>query len=111
MAEGVVTLKERHRRKIERMAQAVAAIDAALVAYARQNGGRFIRYGSTATGRMGHHSDVDIIADFALEQAGRATTYAEEVCSSHGMPADARSIVFASPRLLDRALDEGVVLS
>ena len=111
MAGEIVTLKERHRRKMERMAQALVDIDAALTAYAREHGGRFIRYGSTATGRMRSHSDVDIIADFELEQAGRATTHAEKVCSDFGMPADARSIAYASPLLLDRALAEGVVLS
>ncbi|MGI3899710.1 MAG: hypothetical protein ACRYGP_22030 [Janthinobacterium lividum] len=111
MADGIVTLKERHRRKLERMAKAIVEIDAALTAYAREHGGRFIRYGSTAKGQMRSHSDVDIIADFAIEEAGRASTHAEEVCSAHGMPADARSVAYASPRLLDRALAEGVVLS
>ena len=111
MAEGIVTLKERHRRKMERMERALAEIDAALGAYAREHGGRFIRYGSTAKGHMRAHSDVDIIADFADEEAGRATTHAEEICSVHGMPADARSIAYASPKLLDRALAEGVILS
>ena len=111
MADGIVTLKERHRRRMERMERAVVAIDAALTAYAREHGGRFIRFGSTAKGRMRAESDVDIIADFGSDEAGCATTYAEEVCSAHGMPADARSIAYASPRLLDRALAEGVVLS
>ncbi len=111
MADGIVTLKERHRRKMERMEAAIVEIDAALTAYAREHGGRFIRYGSTAKGRMRAHSDVDIIADFAVDGVGCATTHAEEVCAAHGMPADARSIAYASSRLLDRALAEGVVLS
>ena len=111
MADGIVTLKERHRRKMERMEAAMVAIDAALLAYARERGGRFIRYGSTAKGRTRAHSDVDIIADFAFEEAGCATTFAEEACSARGMPADARSIAYASPTLLHRALAEGVVLS
>ena len=111
VADAIVTLKERHRRKMERMARAIVEIDAALATYAREHGGRFIRFGSTAKGRMRAQSDVDIIADFASEESGCATTYAEEVCSAHGMPADARSVDYASPRLLDRALAEGVVLS
>ena len=111
MADGIVTLKERHRRRMERMAAAIVAIDAALTAYAREHGGRFIRYGSTAKGQMHAQSDVDILADFVPEGAGCATTFAEEICSAHGMPADARSILYASPRLLERALAEGIVLS
>ena len=43
MANGILTLKERHEIRMERMAQAIVAIDAALTAYARQHGGRFIR--------------------------------------------------------------------
>ena len=111
MAEGIVTLKERHRRRMERMERAVADIDAALLAYARRHGGRFIRFGSTAKGRMRMHSDVDLIADFDEGEAGCATTYAERICERHGMPPDARSVAYASARLLERALREGVILS
>ena len=71
--------------------------------------------GSSATDRPRKgaraRSDVDIVADFAFEEAACATTFAEEVCSGHGMPADARSIANAPPTLLHRALAEGVVLS
>lgn len=111
MADGIVTLKERHRRRMERMEAAIVAIDAALTAYGREHGGRFIRYGSTAKGRMHAQSDVDIIADFPIEDAGPATTFAEDICAAHEMPADARSITYASQKLVDRALAEGIVLS
>ena len=45
MTEAVITLKERHARKMARMTEALVEIDAALLAYARRHGGRFIRYG------------------------------------------------------------------
>ncbi len=111
MANVVVTLKERHRREMERMARAIAEIDQVLAAYARQHGGRFIRYGSTAKGRMMLHSDVDIIADFEGDAAREAASYAEELCCSHDMIPDVRPSYYASNGLTVRALEEGVILS
>ena len=94
-----------------RMNAALVDIDALLLAYARQHGGRFIRYGSTATGRMGQHSDVDIIADFADELAGLAAPFAEDICFEKQMLPDVRGVTYASTPLLARALAEGTVLS
>ena len=111
MTDTVITLKERHARKMDRMNQALVEIDALLVNYARRHAGRFIRYGSTATGRMRRHSDVDIIADFVEELAGPAASYAEDICFEKEMLPDVRAITYASPQLLARALEEGTVLS
>ena len=111
MRDAVITLKERHARKMARMPEALVEIDAALLAYARRHGGRFIRYGSTATGHMRQHSDIDIIADFADELAGEAASYAEDVCFEKQMVPDVREVRYASPRLLTVALEEGTVLS
>ena len=111
MTDTVITLKERHARKLARMNEALVEIDALLLAYARQHGGRFIRYGSTATGRMRQHSDVDIIADFTDDLAGPAASYAEDVCFEKQMLPDVRAVTYASPALLERALSEGTVLS
>ncbi len=109
---GVVTLAERHRREMERMEQAIVEIDARLIAYARKHGGRFIRYGSTAQGRMRRHSDVDIIADFsANEVCSAAASYAEELCFSNRMTPDVRPSYFVSPAFLAAAEETGVVLA
>ena len=107
----VVTLAERHRRTMERMGRAVEAIDAELAAYARRHGGRFIRYGSTATGRMRRHSDVDIIADFEGEAGCEAASFAEDICFAHSMKPDVRPSIYVSKPFMARALAEGVVLS
>ena len=111
MTDTVITLKERHARKMARMDQALVEIDALLQAYARQHGGRFIRYGSTATGRMRQHSDVDIIADFDDERVESAASYAEDICFDRQMLPDVRAVTYASPQLLARAVEEGTVLS
>ena len=111
MTDTVITLKERHARKMARMKQALVEIDASLLAYARQHGGRFIRYGSSATGRIRQHSDVDIIADFPDEVAGLAASYAEDICFERQMRPDVRAVRYATPPLLERALEEGIVIS
>lgn len=82
---GVVPLAERHRRKLASMRRAIREIDALLTDYARQHGGRFIGFGSTATGRMKSNNDVDIIADFAGELAGPTASYAEEIYAERSL--------------------------
>lgn len=112
MANGVLTLKERHEIRMDRMAQAIVAIDAALTAYARDNGGgRFIRYGSTANGRMARHSDVDIISDFLPhEAASDAASYAERLCHAHEMIPDVRPGTYVSAAFTAAAERDGIVL-
>lgn len=111
MAGDVVTLKERHRRKMERMAQAIVEIDAALTAYARRHGGRFVRFGSTAEGRMRDHSDVDIIADFPGESSLAAAEFAQETCHDDGMKGDAHAGAYLSAGFKTEAERRGRVLA
>ncbi len=111
MADGIVTLKERHRRKMERMAAAIVEIDAALTVYAREHGGRFIRYGSTAKGRMRQHSDVDIIADFPDEASLEAASFAEDLCYRNHMTPDVSASAYVSDRFKAGVMAEAVVLS
>lgn len=111
MTDGIVTLKERHRRKMERMAQAIVAIDAALTAYARQNGGRFIRFGSTAEGRMRDHSDIDIIADFAGEASLAAAGFAEDLCHQNGIVPDVQAGAYLSPVFKAESMLRGIVIA
>ena len=111
MADGILTLKERHALNMERMGRAILAIDAALTAYAREHGGRFIRYGSTANGRMARHSDVDIIADFLPHDgAVDAASFAETLCHEHGMIPDVRPATYVSDAFKAAAERDGVVL-
>ena len=111
MTEGIVTLKQRHRREMERMVEAVAAIDAALQTYARRHGGRFIRFGSTAARRMRRHSDIDIIADFPGEAGLAAADFAEDTCFAHGMTPDAHAGAYLSPAFKAEAERRGLVIA
>ncbi len=108
----VVTLAERHRRRLAAMTAALEPLDTDLAAYARRHGGRFIRYGSTATGCLRISSDVDLIADFPDQRATiEACRVADELCASHGLTPDSRPASWAAETLLARALAEGMVLS
>ena len=107
----VVTLAERHRRKMERMRHAIAEVDALLIDYARQHGGRFIRYGSTAKDRTMAHSDVDIIADFPDSASLEASNHAEKLCFERNLKPDVRPACWTSDKLMARALSEGIVLA
>ena len=107
----VVTLAERHRRKMEHLRAAIAEIDVLLTDYARQNGGRFIRYGSTATGRAMAHSDVDIIADFPERMAFEAGNYAEDLCFARNLKPDIRPSCYVSERFIAQVAADGIVLA
>ncbi len=108
--DPVVTLPERRRRKLDAMRAALPGLDAALAAYARRHGGRFIRFGSSATERMRVESDVDILADFAEPLAVPACDAADALCVERGLVPDCRPAAWCSEALLARALGEGRVL-
>ena len=103
MANGILTLKERHALKMERVAR---AIDAALTAYARRHGGRFVRFGSTAEGRTR-----DIIADLAGESSLVAADFAERLCRDNGMSPDTHAGAYLSPAFKAAAERRGRVLA
>ena len=106
----VITLAERHRRKLDAMRAALVTLDEALAAYGRAHGGRFIRYGSSATGRLRVDSDVDILADFPDPQGSEPCRVADEICFKLGLLPDCRPAGWLSDAFVARALAEGIVL-
>ena len=113
MPTGTVkTLADRAREARQRLSDALEKLDSELSDYARRERGRFIRYGSTATGRAAAHSDVDIIADFDDDEHSLAACrFADSVCSRLKLLPDARPAVWCSEKLIARALAERRVLS
>ena len=97
---------ERQRRR----AAAVRSLEEALTAFARGRGGRFILYGSAATGRMADHSDVDLIVDFPTEHRREALDFAEDEMWRLGLLPDIRPRDYCSDAFLARVLSEGRVL-
>ena len=106
-----VTLAERYRRKMEHMRQAIAEVDGLLTVYARERGGRFLRYGSTAKGHARGHSDVDIIADFPGEASFEAANYAEQMLIDRALKPDVSPSGFISAKFIARVEEGAVILS
>lgn len=101
---GIMTLADRARARGERLAAALVTLDRDLAAYAKREGGRFIRYGSTTTGRAAAHSDVDIIADFADdEKCMAACRFADYACLDRSLKPDVRPVQWSSPKVIARA--------
>ncbi|HWT30854.1 MAG TPA: nucleotidyltransferase domain-containing protein [Propylenella sp.] len=85
-----LTVSERKRRSAERFAAAAEAVMADLSAYARAKGspGRFIVFGSAASGSMRYDSDFDVIVDFPPGEEAAAYNAVEDACGRHGLKAD-----------------------
>ncbi len=106
----IKTLADRARDAREGLALALTALDRDLADYARREGGRFIRYGSTATGRATPRSDVDVIAEFPDDCVSEACRFADDACLNRGLLPDVRPLSWCSARLIERALAEGLAL-
>jgi hypothetical protein len=76
-----LTVAERKRRSAERLAAAADAVIRELADYARKTGGpgRFIVFGSAASGEMRYDSDFDVIVDFPAAEEAAASVGVEIV--------------------------------
>ena len=97
----IVTLAERKAAEAARRARAVDGMRAALSAYARVHGGRFLLYGSAARGGMRYHSDVDVLLDFPPAEQAAAWRFLEAVCGEQGLEADIMPVSWCKTRFLD----------
>ncbi|PZN93087.1 MAG: hypothetical protein DCF30_22160 [Hyphomicrobiales bacterium] len=84
----VATLQSRKRAEASRRKNAAAGVIEFLRAYAVQEGGRFVVFGSSTSGEMRYDSDIDVLVDFPPEKAAAAIVYVEDVCAAHALPAD-----------------------
>lgn len=84
----VVTIAERKRRSAEKMTAAAEAVMAELSEYARTYSGKYIVFGSAASGTMRHDSDFDVIVDFPPEAEADAWREVEDACGRHGIKPD-----------------------
>ena len=89
----IVTLTERKAREARRRTDAARAIMERLRAHVEGpgRGGRFIVFGSAATGTMRHGSDFDVIIDFPPEGEAEAWRIVEDACAEWNLPADIKS--------------------
>ncbi|HEV7325359.1 MAG TPA: nucleotidyltransferase domain-containing protein [Bosea sp. (in: a-proteobacteria)] len=106
-----LTLRDRHERNLASYRASVEILKPVLVTYAREQGGAFILFGSAARGEANDTSDVDILVDFPETSVMTASGFAERSCWALGLKPDVRPVIWTSPKVVERARAEGVVLS
>jgi predicted nucleotidyltransferase len=107
---GYLTLRDRYERKLASYRASVETLKLALSAYARERQGAFILFGSAARGEANDASDVDILVDFPEASVMAASGFAERSCWTLGLKPDVRPVIWTSPKVVERARAEGVVL-
>jgi predicted nucleotidyltransferase len=105
-----LTLKERKARKLAALHDGVARLKPLLAERARALGGRYLLFGSAATGLLHEGSDVDLLLDFPEEVQCEAWRFAEEACWGLGLKPDIMPLGWSRERFLARVLPEAVVL-
>lgn len=108
---GVRTLDQRRRDRVVALQHGVDQLVPRLASYAKRQGGRYILFGSAASGDLHDLSDVDLIADFPQEVVIAACAFADACCSELGLTGDVRPASWTSDVLMDRALSTGRVVS
>ena len=111
MTKAYPTLAERKLARQRETDEAVRSLEQALTAFARDKGGRYILFGSAATGRMAEHSDIDLIVDFPDEFRSEALAFAEDENWKRGLLPDVRPRDYCSDALIADAVETGKILS
>lgn len=81
-----------------------------LSGFACGKGGRFILYGSLASGRARFDSDVDLLLDFPAESEGEAWRLAEDVCAGLGIESDIKPLAWCDPDFAARLMPKARVI-
>lgn len=103
----IVTLAERKAARVAWVRAALEALRASLVSYARENGGRFLIFGSAACGELRFDSDVDILVDFEDAALSRAWSFAESECVRLGFTLDMVPLPWMTAAFVERASRAG----
>ena len=106
-----VTIKDRKRREAERRAGAVEAICVELAAFAREQGGRFVLYGSAAKGTMRYDSDIDLVIDVPSDVEAKAWRLAERLAAGLGLEADIQPLTWCDPGFVLKILPGARIIS
>lgn len=107
----LTTVPARKAAEAARRVQAAHEAIGELARHARDNGGRFIVFGSYVTGTMRFDSDLDLLIDFPRERSGDAWRFAEDVCARLALPVDLHDAITTKPAFVERVLAGGLVLS
>lgn len=106
----VLTLQERKQARVEAIRAGFAHLSAELADYGRREGGRFWVYGSAATGRLHHESDIDILADFDDARISAALDFVEGRSAELGLKVDVQPLAWCTDKFVARISDTALVL-
>lgn len=107
---ALVTLTQRKEREAARRKTEASRIMRALAVYARENGGRYLVFGTTARDQMTYRSDFDVLVDFPVEKEFDAFAYVEDLGLEGRLPVDALSLRTMSERFMRRNEPDMIVL-
>jgi len=99
---AVVTVSERKARETLRLRKAADSVIAELPRYAAAHHGRYLVFGSVATGAIRPGSDFDVLVDFPEETERAAIDAVETLCADRGICADVHSTRTSGPSFLKR---------
>lgn len=104
---SIVTIAERRACEIARLKAAAAAVLADLGSFPRDEGVRFVVFGSFARGDVVAISDLDLLVDGPEERQRAARDALETICERHGIRPDVHLACEASERLMLRVRRDG----
>jgi predicted nucleotidyltransferase len=113
IVEGAImalTLLERKKARVEEIRAGFTRLREELAGYGATHGGRFLIFGSAATGRFHYESDIDIIVDFKGPPLRSALDFVESACARLRLKADIRPISWCTPAFLERVSAGAIVL-
>jgi predicted nucleotidyltransferase len=105
------TLAEIRAQAIFDMERHIEDLCMRLQSYAQDHGGSFILFGSAASRKLNHDSDVDLIIDFPDDKETDAWRFAESMCWERKLKPDIRPIKYCSEKLLNHILASAQVIS
>jgi predicted nucleotidyltransferase len=107
---AVVTISERKARGAALVRSAAARVMDELKTYAGAHGGRFLVFGSVATGKVKFDSDLDVVVDFPDGLENAAIEFVEDACAANSLPYDVYARTTSSEAFLARIMPQAVIL-
>ena len=107
---SILTLEERKRDRADEIRAGFALLREALAEYGRIHGGRFLVYGSAATGQFHYESDIDVLADFGEAELADALRYVEKTCAGLRLRADVQPLAWCTPEFIERVSRSALAL-
>ena len=105
-SKGVVTIRERKAREAARRTAAARAVMDRLRVFVLDTGrrGRFIVFGSAASGAIRFSSDFDVLVDFPPDLQTAAWKAVENACSEWNITEDIHSMAATEPDVVELIL-------